>query len=157
MTNKNTIKEARKTRENFSLIKLIRNIFFLVGVIIFIISVVTTYKTYTGSEIVKADVINVSGTKNGMLDVEYKYSYDGEKYEESAKQSVGEVKAGDEKGDTNTESSLEEISLEEIIIEFVAIVLLGIGVILMNTGLLLIDTINARKEKDDESSEAEEE
>lgn len=55
------------------------------------------YKTYTDSEIVKADVVNVSGTKNGMLDVKYRYNYGGEKYEENARQSVGEIKAGDEK------------------------------------------------------------
>ena len=29
------------------------------------------YKTYTDSKVVKADVINVSGTKNGMLDIKY--------------------------------------------------------------------------------------
>ena len=97
MTNKNTTKEARKTRKNFTPIKLICTIFFLVGVIIFVISVVTNYKTYTDSEIVKAKVINVSGTKNDMLEVKYRYNHDGEKYEESVKQSVDEIKTGDKK------------------------------------------------------------
>ena len=97
MANKNTTKETRKTRKSFPPIKLICTIFFLVGVIIFVISVVTTYKTYTDSEIVKANVINVSGTKNGMLEVIYRYNYGGNKYEESTRQSVGEIKAGDEK------------------------------------------------------------
>ena len=97
MTNKNTTKEARKTRKSFTPIKLICTIFFLVGVIIFVISVVTNYKTYTDSEIVKANVINVSGTKNDMLEVKYRYYYDGEKYEENVRQSVGEIRAGDEK------------------------------------------------------------
>lgn len=78
-------------------IKLICTIFFLVGIIIFVISVVTNYKTYTDSEIVKANVINVSGTKNGMLEVKYRYNYDGNKYEESVRQPVDEIKAGDEK------------------------------------------------------------
>ena len=55
------------------------------------------YKTYTDSEIVKADVINVSGTKNGMLDVKYQYNYGGEKYEENVRQSVDEIKVGDKK------------------------------------------------------------
>ena len=76
---------------NKKLIKLICSVFFLagiVGIILFVINVVTDYRTYTDSEIVKANVINVSGMKNGMLDV---------KYEESARQSVGEIKAGDEK------------------------------------------------------------
>lgn len=97
MTNKNTAKETMKTRKNFPLIKLICTIFFLVGVILFVINVVTDYKTYTDSEIVKADVVNVSGTKNGMLNVKYQYSYDGDKYEKSIKQSVGEIKTGNEK------------------------------------------------------------
>lgn len=97
MANKNTTKEARKTKKSFTPIKLICTIFFLVGVIIFVISVVTNYKTYTDSEIVQANVINVSGTKNGMLKVKYRYYYDGEKYEKNVRESVDEIKAGDEK------------------------------------------------------------
>lgn len=54
MTNKNTTKKTRKARKNFPLIKFICIILFFVGVIIFVISVVTSYKTYTGSEIIKA-------------------------------------------------------------------------------------------------------
>ena len=85
---------------NKKLIKLICSVFFLagiVGIILFVINVVTDYRTYTDSEIVKANVINVSGMKNGMLDVKYQYNYGGKKYEESARQSVGEIKVGDEK------------------------------------------------------------
>ena len=69
----------------------------MVGIILFVINVVTDYKTYTDSEIVKANVINVSGRKNGMLDVKYQYNYGGKKYEENVRQSVGEIRAGDEK------------------------------------------------------------
>lgn len=97
MVNKNTTKKTRKARKNFSLIKFIGAIFFFTGIILFVINAITDYKTYTDSEIVKADVVNVSGTKNGMLDVKYRYNYGGEKYEENARQSVGEIKAGDEK------------------------------------------------------------
>lgn len=97
MTNKNTAKETRKTRKNLSFIILICTVFFLVGAVLFVINVTTDYKTYTDSEIIKANVVNVSGTKNGMLDVKYQYNYGGEKYEESARQSVGEIKAWDEK------------------------------------------------------------
>ena len=68
-----------------------------VGIILFLINVETDYKTYTDSEIVKANVINVSGTKNGMLDVKYQYNYGGKKYEENVRQSVDEIKAGDKK------------------------------------------------------------
>lgn len=65
--------------------------------ILFMLKATTDYKTYTDSEVVKADVINVSGTKNGMLDVKYQYNYDGEKYEENVRQSVDEIKAGNKK------------------------------------------------------------
>ena len=85
---------------NKKLIKLICSVFFLVGIvgiILFVINVVTDYKTYTDSEIVKANVINVSGTKNGMLDVKYQYNYGGKKYEENVRQSIGEIRAGAEK------------------------------------------------------------
>ena len=85
---------------NKKMIKLICSVFFLVGIvgiILFVINVVTDYKTYTDSEIVKANVINVSGTKNGMLDVKYQYNYGGKKYEENVRQSVDEIKAGDKK------------------------------------------------------------
>ena len=74
MTNKNTTKGTMKIRKNFPLVKLICTIFFLAIVILFVINVVTDYKTYTDSEIVKADVVNVSDTKNGMLDVKYQYN-----------------------------------------------------------------------------------
>ena len=97
MTNKHITKETRKTRKNFPLIKFIGAIFFFTGIILFVINAVTDYKTYTDSEIVKADVVNVSGTKNGMLDVKYRYNYGGKKYEENVRQSVGEIRAGDEK------------------------------------------------------------
>lgn len=92
MVNKNTTKKKQgKQEKKFPLIKLICIIFFLVGVIIFVISVVTSYKTYTGSEIIKANVINVSGT------IKYRYSYDNKKYEENVRQSVDEIKVGDKK------------------------------------------------------------
>ena len=65
--------------------------------ILFVLNAATDYKTYTDSKVVKAEVINVSGTKNGMLDVKYQYNYGGEKYEENVRQSVDEIKAGDKK------------------------------------------------------------
>ena len=66
-------------------------------VILFVLNATTNYKAYTDIEIVKANVINVSGTKNDMLEVKYRYYYDGEKYEENVRQSVDEIKAGDKK------------------------------------------------------------
>ena len=72
-------------------------VIFVGEAILFMLNATTDYKTYTDSEVVKADVINVSGTKNGMLDVKYQYNYGGKKYEENVRQSVGEIRAGDEK------------------------------------------------------------
>lgn len=72
-------------------------VIFVGEAILFMLKATTDYKTYTDSEVVKADVINVSGTKNGMLDVKYQYNYGGEKYEENVRQSVDEIKAGDKK------------------------------------------------------------
>ena len=42
--------------------------------ILFVLNAATDYKTYTDSKVVKAEVINVSGTKNGMLDAFYRTS-----------------------------------------------------------------------------------
>ena len=112
MINKNTTKEAKETkkaRKSLLLVTFICSAFFLVCVICFVINAVTDYKTYTDSEIVKSNVVKVSGTKNGMLDVKYRYSYDGEKYEESARQSVGEIKVGDEKEIRIRKSTPEKI------------------------------------------------
>lgn len=72
-------------------------VIFVGEAILFMLKATTDYKTYTDSEVVKADVINVSGTKNGMLDVKYQYNYGGEKYEENVRQSVDEIKSGDKK------------------------------------------------------------
>lgn len=72
-------------------------VIFVGEAILFILNATTDYKTYTDSKVVKADVINAFDTKDGMLNVKYKYSYDSNKYEESAKQSVGEIKTWDKK------------------------------------------------------------
>ena len=72
-------------------------VIFVGEAILFMLKATTDYKTYTDSEVVKADVINVSGTKNGMLEVKYRYSYDNKKYEENVRQSVDEIKVGDKK------------------------------------------------------------
>lgn len=136
MANKNTTKETRRTRKSFPPIKLICIIFFLVGVIIFVISVVTNYKTYTNSEIVQANVINVSGTKNGMMEVKYRYNYDGEKYEENVRQSVDEIKAGDKKEIRIRKSIPEKIIVTTMttsicnIIAFILCFIASLGVLL---------------------------
>lgn len=150
MANKNTIKKTRKARKNFPLIKLICTISFLVGVILFVINAVTDYKTYTDSEIVKSDVINVSGTKNGMLDVKYQYSYGGEKYEENVRQSVDEIKAGDKKEIRIRKSIPEKIITTTITtvicynIAFALLLFASLGTIVLLFGL-------ARKKAEEDS------
>ena len=87
-------KNITKRKKNFAFVCIV---IFVGEAILFMLKATTDYKTYTDSEVVKADVINVSGTKNGMLDVKYQYNYGGEKYEENVRQSVDEIKAGDKK------------------------------------------------------------
>lgn len=87
-------KNITKRKKNFAFVCIV---IFVGEAILFMLNAATDYKTYTDSEVVKADVINVSDTKDGVLNVKYRYNYDSNKYEESAKQSVGEIKAGDEK------------------------------------------------------------
>lgn len=87
-------KNSTKRKKVFSFVCIV---IFVGEAILFMLNATTDYKTYTDSEVVKADVINVSGTKNGMLDVKYQYNYGGEKYEENVRQSVDEIKAGDKK------------------------------------------------------------
>lgn len=99
-------KNSTKRKKFFAFVCIV---FFVGEAILFMLNTATDYKTYTDSEIVKADVINVSGTKNDMLNVKYRYNYDSNKYEESAKQSVGEIKTGDEKEIRIRRNSPEQI------------------------------------------------
>lgn len=87
-------KNSTKRKKVFAFVCIV---IFVGEAILFMLKATTDYKTYTDSEVVKADVINVSGTKNGMLDVKYQYNYGGEKYEENVRQSVDEIKAWDKK------------------------------------------------------------
>ena len=87
-------KNSTKRKKVFAFVCIV---IFVGEAILFMLKATTDYKTYTDSEVVKADVINVSGTKNGMLEVKYRYSYDNKKYEENVRQSVDEIKVGDKK------------------------------------------------------------
>ena len=103
------------------------------------------YKTYTDSKVVKADVINVSGTKNGMLDIKYRYNYNGDKYEESVRQSVGEIKVGDEKEIRIRKNAPEQIvttSIKSAIVQNIAFVLCLFAYIL--AWIALIEQIGRR-------------
>ena len=94
---------------------------------------------YTDSKVVKADVINVSGTKNSMLDVKYRYNYDGDKYEESVRQSVSEIKAGDEKEIRIRKNAPEQIvttSIKSVVAQNIAFVLWLVAYITASINLI---------------------
>lgn len=108
-------------------------------VILFVLNATTNYKAYTDSKVVKADVINVSGTKNGMLDVKYRYNYDGDKYEESARQSVGKIKVGDKKEIRIRKNAPEQIvtaSIKSAILQNVAFALCLFAYVLASINLI---------------------
>lgn len=116
-------------------------VIFVGEAILFMLKATTDYKTYTDSEVVKADVINVSGTKNGMLDVKYQYNYGGEKYEENVRQSVDEIKAGDKKEIRIRKSIPEKIITTTITtvicynIAFALLLFASLGTIVLLLGL----------------------
>ena len=89
-------KNITKRKKAFTLVCIV---FFVGEAILFMLNAATDYKTYTDSKIVKANVINVSDTKNGMLNVKYRYNYDSNKYEKSVKyeREARVIKTGDEK------------------------------------------------------------
>ena len=99
----------------------------------------TEYKTYSDTKVVKAEVINVSGTKNGILDVKYRYNYDGDKYEESARQSVGKIKVGDKKEIRIRKNAPEQIvtaSIKSAILQNVAFALCLFAYVLASINLI---------------------
>ena len=105
----------------------------------FVLNATTNYKTYTDSKAVKAEVINVSGMKNSMLDVKYRYNYDGDKYEESVRQSVGEIKVGDKKEIRIRKNAPEQIvttSIKGVISQSIAFVLWIFAYILASITLI---------------------
>lgn len=105
----------------------------------FVLNATTNYKTYTDSKVVKAEVINVSCTKNGMLDIKYRYNYDGDKYEESVRQSVGEIKAGDGKEIRIRKNAPEQIvttSIKSVVAQNIAFVIWLVAYITASINLI---------------------
>ena len=131
-----TGKNITKRKKVFAFVCIV--IFFGVA-ILFVLNAATDYKTYTDSKVVKAEVINVSGTKNGMLDVKYRYNYDGDKYEESARQSVGKIKVGDKKEIRIRKNAPEQIvtaSIKSAILQNVAFALCLFAYVLASINLI---------------------
>lgn len=143
-------KNSTKRKKVFAFVCIV---IFVGEAILFMLKATTDYKTYTDSEVVKADVINVSGTKNGMLDVKYQYNYGGEKYEENVRQSVDEIKAGDKKEIRIRKSIPEKIITTTITtvicynIAFALLLFASLGTIVLLLGLA--------KKKEEEDSDIE--
>lgn len=131
-------KNSTKRKKVFAFVCIV---IFVGEAILFMLKATTDYKTYTDSKVVKADVINVSGTKNGMLDVKYQYNYGGEKYEENVRQSVDEIKAGDKKEIRIRKSIPEKITTTTITtvicynIAFALLLFASLGTIVLLLGL----------------------
>lgn len=96
------------------LVKIIAILALFVAIVFFASAVVDDYKTYADSEVITAEVIDVEGTKSGMLNVKYKYSYGNRKYEESVIQSVDDIKSGDTKKIRIRKSEPKKIIQREI-------------------------------------------
>lgn len=131
-----TGKNITKRKKVFAFVCIV---IFLGEAILFVLNAATDYKTYTDSKVVKAEVINVSGTKNGMLDVKYRYNYDGDKYEESARQSVGKIKVGDKKEIRIRKNAPEQIvtaSIKSAILQNVAFALCLFAYVLASINLI---------------------
>lgn len=131
-----TGKNITKRKKVFAVVCIV---IFFGEAILFVLNAATDYKTYTDSKVVKAEVINVSGTKNGMLDVKYRYNYDGDKYEESARQSVGKIKVGDKKEIRIRKNAPEQIvtaSIKSAILQNVAFALCLFAYVLASINLI---------------------
>lgn len=80
-----------------------------------------------------------------MLDIKYRYNYNGDKYEESVRQSVGEIKVGDEKEIRIRKNAPEQIvttSIKSAIVQNIAFVLCLFAYIL--AWIALIEQIGRR-------------
>ena len=67
------------------------------------------YKTYEDSEVLNAEVVDIGGTKSGMLNIKYKYSFGEQNYEESVIQSSDNIQIGDTKEIRIQKSSPQKI------------------------------------------------
>lgn len=80
------------------------------GTIVFFASIIyRDYKTYADSEVLNAEVVDIGGTKSGMLNIKYKYSFGGQNYEERAIQSSDNIQIGDAKKIRIQKSSPQKI------------------------------------------------
>lgn len=85
------------TKKKIIFAGLIAFLIIFVNVTSFAFSIIEDYKKYTGSEALTAEVTGIEGIKSEKINVKYKYSFDGQKYEESVIQPIRDIKVGDMK------------------------------------------------------------
>ena len=83
------------TKKKIIFAGIIAFLIFFVDVTSFAFSIIEDYKKYTGSEALTAEVTGIEGIKSEKINVKYKYSFDGQKYEESVIQPIRDIKLGD--------------------------------------------------------------
>ena len=83
------------TKKKIIFAGIIAFLIFFVDVTSFAFSIIEDYKKYTGSEALTAEVTDIEGIKSEKINVKYKYSFDGQKYEESVIQPIRDIKLGD--------------------------------------------------------------
>lgn len=85
------------TKKKIIFARLIAFLIIFVNVTSFTLSIIEDYKKYTGSEALTAEVTGIEGIKSEKINVKYKYSFDGQKYEEGVIQPIRDIKVGDMK------------------------------------------------------------
>lgn len=85
------------TKKQIIFARLITLLIIFVDVFSFASNIREDYKKYTGSEALTAEVTGIESIKSEKINVKYKYSFDGQKYEESVMQPIRDIKLGDMK------------------------------------------------------------
>lgn len=116
------------TTKKIIFVRLIAFLFIFVDVIFFASGIIEDYKKYTGSKALTAEVTGIEGIKSEKINVKYKYSFDGQKYEESVMQPISDIKSGDMKEIRIWKSDPKKIipiEIDRVIITDIAI---GLGI-----------------------------
>lgn len=116
------------TKKQIIFARLITLLIIFVDVFSFASNIREDYKKYTGSEALTAEVTGIESIKSEKINVKYKYSFDGQKYEESVMQHIRDIKLGDMKEIRICKSDpkkIIQIEIDRVIITDIAI---GLGI-----------------------------
>lgn len=117
------------TKKKIIFARLIAFLIIFVDVMFFASSIIEDYKKYTGSKALTAEVTGIEGIKSEKINVKYKYSFDGQKYEESVIQPIRDIKLGDMKEIRIWKSDPKKIIQIEIDRVIMADIAIGLGII----------------------------